>query len=75
VYGKRNCLLDTPGWKRFRHLAKNDKKVEQMVNQAKLKSYGQDPFGSLGSLCHVRMVKQLRLILLMVTANGNTLKL
>jgi hypothetical protein len=27
-YAKRNGLLDIPGWKRFRHLAKNSKKVE-----------------------------------------------
>jgi hypothetical protein len=49
-YAKCNCLLDTPGWKRFRHLAKNNKKVEQMVNQAKLKSYRQDQFSKFGFL-------------------------
>jgi hypothetical protein len=43
-YAKRNGLIDTPGWKPFRHLAKIDKKVEQMVNQDKLKSYRRDPF-------------------------------
>jgi hypothetical protein len=47
-YARRNGLLDTPGWKRFRHLAKNDKKVKQMVNQAKLKSYRRDPFWKFG---------------------------
>jgi len=26
-------LLDTPGWKRFRHLAKNEKKINQMMKQ------------------------------------------
>jgi hypothetical protein len=34
-YAGQNGLLDTPGWKRFKHLAKNQKKIEQMVNQAK----------------------------------------
>jgi hypothetical protein len=38
-YNKCNGILDTPGWKRLRHLAKNDKKVKQMVDQAKLKFY------------------------------------
>jgi hypothetical protein len=49
-YAKRNGLLDTHGWKRFRHLAKNYKKVKQMANQAKLKSYQRDPFWKFGSL-------------------------
>jgi hypothetical protein len=43
-------FLDTPGWKPFRHLAKNDKKVERMVNQAKLHSYRQESFWKFGFL-------------------------
>jgi hypothetical protein len=46
---KRNGLLDTPDWKCFCHLAKKDK-VEQMVNQAKLKHYWRDPFWRFGFL-------------------------
>jgi hypothetical protein len=38
-YAKENNLLDTDGWKQFRRLAKNEKKLKLMINQAKLKSY------------------------------------
>ena len=37
-YAMDNNLLEEPGWKRFRHLAKNEKKFKMMVNQAHLKS-------------------------------------
>jgi hypothetical protein len=43
-YAQKMQLLDTPGWKRFCHIAKNAKKVERMVNQAKLRSYHREPF-------------------------------
>ena len=49
-YAKRNDLLETPGWRRFRKLAKNDKKVERMVNQAKLKSYRRESYWKYGFL-------------------------
>ncbi len=38
-YALDNGLLDTPGWKRFRDLAKRQKKMLRLVNQAKLRSY------------------------------------
>jgi hypothetical protein len=38
-YAKENNLLDIDGWKQFRRLAKNEKKLKHMINQAKLKSY------------------------------------
>jgi len=38
LYGKRNDLLDLPGWKRFKRLAHREKKMLRMVNQANLKS-------------------------------------
>ena len=37
-YAKDNNLLEEPGWKWFRRLAKNEKKFMRMVNQACLKS-------------------------------------
>jgi hypothetical protein len=49
-YAKRKGLLDTPGWKRFHHLAKNNKKDEQIVNQVKLNFYWQNPFWKFGFL-------------------------
>ena len=49
-YAQRNGLLDIPGWKRFKRLAKNEKKITRLVNQAKLKSYRRDPFWKFGFL-------------------------
>ena len=43
IYGKDNGLLDLPGWKKFKSIAKRQKKFTRMVNQAKLKSYTRSP--------------------------------
>jgi hypothetical protein len=47
-YAHRMNLLITSGWKRFRHIYKNPKKVERMVNQPKLRSYRREPFCKFG---------------------------
>jgi hypothetical protein len=39
IYARENGLLDQPGWKCFKHIAKNKKKFTHMLNQAKLKSF------------------------------------
>jgi hypothetical protein len=39
IYAKDNGLPDTPGWKKFKYIAKQQKKFTRMVNQAKLRSY------------------------------------
>ena len=39
VYAKENDLLDTPGWKRHKAIAKRHKKYIRFINQAKLRSY------------------------------------
>ena len=39
IYAKDNDLLDTPGWKRFKSLARRHKKYIRLVNQARLQSY------------------------------------
>jgi hypothetical protein len=36
IYARENDLLDKPGWKRFRKLARRQKKLFRMANQAKL---------------------------------------
>ena len=36
VYAKEKQLLDTPGWKCFKSIARRDKKLLRIVNQAKL---------------------------------------
>jgi hypothetical protein len=39
IYARNNDLLNTAGWKRFKRIAKNDKKLLHMANQAKLRSF------------------------------------
>ena len=39
IYAKRNDLLEQPGWKRFKRIAKRQKRFVRLVNQAKLKAY------------------------------------
>jgi len=39
IYARENGLLDLPGWKRFKSIAKREKKFLRMVNQAKLRSF------------------------------------
>ena len=43
IYAKDNGLLDLPGWRKFKSIAKRQKKFTRMVNQAKLKSYTSSP--------------------------------
>ena len=42
-YALDNDILDTDGWRRFHGIAKNQKKMKRMVNQAKLRSYRHSP--------------------------------
>ena len=39
IYAKKNNLLEEEGWKRFKRLARRQKKLIRLLNQAKLKSY------------------------------------
>ena len=39
IYAKQNNLLELEGWKRFKVIAKRQKKLFRMTNQAKLKSF------------------------------------
>jgi Reverse transcriptase (RNA-dependent DNA polymerase) len=67
-YAMKHNLLDTSGWKRFRRYAKNEKKLNRMINQAKLRSYRREPFWKFGVLVprtHAQAVELDRL-------NGNT---
>mmetsp|Transcript_22842 Transcript_22842/g.34620 ORF Transcript_22842/g.34620 Transcript_22842/m.34620 type:complete len:658 (+) Transcript_22842:2551-4524(+) len=43
IYARDNELLDMPGWKRFKSIAKRQKKLLRMANQAKLRSYRTAP--------------------------------
>ena len=48
IYAKDNNLLKHDGWKRFSRLAKRQKKMLRMANQAKLKSYRTAPVYKYG---------------------------
>jgi Reverse transcriptase (RNA-dependent DNA polymerase) len=69
LYAKENNLLDLPGWKRFKALAKREKKLERMVNQAKLRSYNTAPRYKYGFEVPRDYAHALRLD----ERNGNTL--
>jgi hypothetical protein len=43
IYARENDLLDKEGWKRFKTIAKKQKKMFQMANQAKLRSFRTAP--------------------------------
>ena len=43
IYARENQLLNEPGWKKFKQLAKREKTFTRMVNQAKLRSYNSAP--------------------------------
>ena len=43
MYAKENDLLELPGWKQFRNIAKHQPKFFRLANQAKLRSYHHAP--------------------------------
>ena len=43
LYAKEKNLLEAPGWKRFKSIARREKKLLRMVNQAKLRSFNTAP--------------------------------
>jgi hypothetical protein len=43
IYAKENGLLEVPGWRQFKSIAKKHKKFVRMVNQSKLRSYNSAP--------------------------------
>jgi len=50
IYAKDNNLLHLPGWTRFKRLAKRQKKLIRMANQAKLQSFRTRPVYKFGVL-------------------------
>ncbi|HSN23318.1 MAG TPA: reverse transcriptase domain-containing protein, partial [Methylomicrobium sp.] len=50
VYARKNNLLDLPGWKQFKSLARREKKLIRLVNQAKLQSFRLTPIYMYGYL-------------------------
>ncbi|KAL7572820.1 hypothetical protein ACA910_014674 [Epithemia clementina (nom. ined.)] len=48
VYAKKDDLLELPGWKRFKHLAKNQKKLTRAINQTKMRQARTTPVYMFG---------------------------
>jgi Reverse transcriptase (RNA-dependent DNA polymerase) len=71
LYAKRAGLLDTPCWKQFKHIAKNERKLTRMLNQAKLTSYhhGTSPIYQFG----FRVPRSPKEAIEIDKENGNTL--
>jgi hypothetical protein len=67
-YAKTNNFLKRDGWKQCRRIAKSEKKLQQMFNQAKLMSYQHDPFWKFGVLVPCNHAQAVELD----KANGNT---
>jgi Reverse transcriptase (RNA-dependent DNA polymerase) len=69
IYARENDLLDKPGWKRFKHNAKREKKFTRMVNQAKLRLFNTAPRYKYGFEVPMKYEQALCLD----KQNGNTL--
>ena len=67
-YALDNDLLSTEGWKRFRYIAKNQKKLKRMVRQAKLRSYKTSPKYMFG----FQVPRNYAEALILDQRNGNT---
>jgi hypothetical protein len=67
-YGQKNNLLNTDGWKQFWRIANIEKKLQRMINQAKLESYRRNPFWKFGILVPRNNAQAVALN----KANGNT---
>ena len=67
IYGRDNDLLDKPGWKRFKSIAKREKKMLRQINQAKLRSYRCAPKYKFGYV----VPRDYKHVMLLDTANGN----
>ena len=37
AYAKKHNLLNLPGWKRFRNIARNEKSLTRAINQTKIR--------------------------------------
>ena len=38
LYAKKHVLLDKPGWKQFKRLARREDRITRIINQAQLRS-------------------------------------
>ena len=69
IYAKKKGLLNKPGWRRFRRLAKRTGKIFSEVNKAKLRQYNSKPKFKYG----IEVPKDSADALRLDKINGNTL--
>jgi hypothetical protein len=67
-YANKHNLLDIPGWKRFPRYSNNNKEIQRLVNQAKMKHFRREPFWKFGILVPRKHLQALELD----TSNINT---
>ena len=68
IYARENDLLELDGWKRFKGIAKREKKMLRRVNQAKLRSFRTSPQYMYG----YEVPKNYRRAIELDERNGNT---
>jgi cytidylate kinase len=73
VYAREHGLLDTPGWKRFKRIAKREKVLRRAVNQAKIRSFNTAPRFKYGYEIPRNYEHAQFLDSVMVTPSGKTL--
>ena len=69
IYARDNDLLNLPGWTRFKQLARRQKRLIRMANQAKLKSFRNRPVFKFG----IQVPRDHRHAMELDRANGNNL--
>jgi hypothetical protein len=69
IYARDNGLLELPGWKRFQKLARRQKRLFRMANQAKLKSFRTTPKYMYG----IEIPNDYNAAIKLDQQNGNTL--
>jgi hypothetical protein len=69
-YANKHRRLNSPGWKRSKRLRQNEKKIEHMINQAKLTSYRLDVFWMFGVLAPRNHAQAWELIASMAIRSG-----
>ena len=69
IYAKENDLLELQGWKAFKKLARKQKKLLRLVNQAKLQSYRNAPMYKYG----IQVPRNHEQAMEIDKQNGNTL--
>ena len=60
LYARDNNLLETAGWKRLKRFTKRKKKMNRLINQAKLRSFRTTRDICMDIKCHVHMRRQWR---------------